>query len=122
MKTTKIILNIIIWAARIWGGLVIAFVGSIIIGHLFSPVNEFGTLSDLNELVVFICFPIATLLGLLLAYKWEFVGGAISTIAMIILAFISFDIPSEIQFILGIYTPGILYLFYSAIKKGFKTQ
>jgi len=112
MKPVKKIHKILLWIARIWGGIVILFVGSLLGAHILQLDETSKPLSDPIEILVFLCFPILTLLGLLIAYKLEGLGGLISIFALTILGYLRFDLLDDWPFILGIYTPGIIYAVY----------
>lgn len=102
----------ILWLARIWGSLILGFVLFFLIAHLFNNEEAGGTgFKDSRDIVAFFCFPVLTCLGLALAYKWPGLGGLISLAALVIgIAIKGFAI--ELNFILLIYTPALLYLTY----------
>lgn len=111
MKKQSYITRTSLWLARIWGTLVLGFVLFFLIAHLFNPEETSGNvLSDPKELVTFICFPILTITGLAIAYKWEGTGGLISCIALLFAMVLNKTL--DLKFLLLIFPPGLLYLIY----------
>ncbi|MBT8319344.1 MAG: hypothetical protein KJP01_04365 [Gramella sp.] len=112
MKEQQKIARTILWLARIWGSLIVGIVLFFLIVHLFNDDEAAGTgFKDARDVVAFICFPILTCLGLVLAFKWPGLGGLIAIVALITgIATQGFVI--ELNFILLIYSPAILYLIY----------
>lgn len=96
--------------ARIWGTLIIAFIMVFLIAHILENKPIGKGLSNAKELVSFICFPLLTIIGLALAYRWEGRGGLITSLALTSAILVNnlFDL----KFILLIFPPGILYLTY----------
>ncbi|MCM8571124.1 hypothetical protein NE848_17140 [Gramella jeungdoensis] len=100
----------ILWIARGWGGIILAFVLFFLIAHIFGN-EEGGTgFSDTRDIITFILFPVSTIIGLAIAYKWEGLGGLISSLAILIAMFINEVI--DFKFLLTIFPPGFLYLVY----------
>jgi hypothetical protein len=115
MTDRKKIRNIIRWIARIWGTLslvfMLFFVGAHILGSITGEDEPMGKFQSVEEIISFLCFPISTIVGLALAWKWEGIGGLI-TIAGIVIFHI---IRSELLFNLaidGLAAPGLIYLIY----------
>ncbi|HKJ48786.1 MAG TPA: hypothetical protein VJ973_06835, partial [Christiangramia sp.] len=76
MKNQTYITKTVLWIARIWGGLILAFILFFVIAHLFSEEEaSSNAFKDPKEVISFICFPILTCIGLALAYKWPGLGG-----------------------------------------------
>lgn len=69
-------------AARIWSIAALAFLAFMLLGHLFGPEGV-GTFNGIQEILQFLLFPIGMGAGLIIAWKWEGLGGLI-TIASII--------------------------------------
>lgn len=112
MKNQTHINKTVLWSARIWGSLILAFILFFVIAYIFGEeAARTDTFKDPIELISFICFPVITCIGLVLAYKWPGLGGLISILALFTgIAIQGFAI--ELNFILLIYTPAILYLTY----------
>ncbi len=105
--------NIIRWIARIWGTLVLLFVIFFLLMDIFGTGYDeaSGALSP-RDGITFIFFPLSTIVGLALAWKWEGLGGLITIVGVIGLLIVRPDLLSSISMIAGIAIPGILYLVY----------
>ena len=110
MGDQKYMRKSILWMARIWGTLIIAIVLIFLIAHIFEKEPWGERFSNPRELITFICFPVLTIIGLALAYKWEGRGGLISSLALITAMILNNLL--ELKFILLILPPGFLYLSY----------
>lgn len=110
----KYINRSILWIARAWSSVIIAFVLFFLVAHIFGDDEGGSGLSNARDVISFICFPVGTIIGLALAYKWEGLGGLIATIALITGMIIRYSPGSslELNFILLIFPPGLLYLVY----------
>jgi len=103
----------ILWAARIWGTLILAFVLFFLIASLF---GEWGDgLRDPRELLVFLTFPCSTVIGLSIALWREGLGGLITTAGMVVAFIVRPDLIGQLFFSIGVLGPGILYLIYSML-------
>jgi hypothetical protein len=92
---------------KIWSFLSVAFISFFIVAHLFD--NEFGTFNSTNEFIQFLFFPIGTTLGMIISWKWEGIGGFITTMSIIL--FHILDINYTLNFYIdGLSFPGILFL------------
>ena len=82
MENNKRISSISLWVARIWGSISLLFlvfmVGAHIIGALTGSQDGEG-FSSTSEMVSFFFFPISIMIGLGIAWKWEGIGGLITT-------------------------------------------
>lgn len=110
MGNKKYIRKSILWMARIWGTLIIAFIMVFLIAHILENKPLGKGFSNAKDLVSFICFPVLTILGLALAYRWEGRGGLITSLALT--SAILLNNLLDLKFILLIFPPGILYLTY----------
>lgn len=105
-----------LWIARIWGTLILVFVLYMLIAHLFDSGKPIHTgLNSPKELLTFLCFPVLTLLGLAMAYKWEALGGLISSLALIFAMILNQVL--DLKFFLLIFPPGFIYLIYWHFSK-----
>jgi hypothetical protein len=128
------IATIIRWIARIWGGLILAFVLFFLLAHVIGSITgdgeQGGGFANIQEVIAFICFPIGTIIGLALAYKWEGLGGLIASLGLIIMLVILtvfMPIPENASFsdffkrfsffIFFIFPPGLLYLIFWYLSK-----
>ena len=66
------------WFARMWGLVVILFVGWFLFMHLFSDDPGSLQLDGAFEVFRFTCFPLSLLAGLMLAWKFELFGGLLA--------------------------------------------
>ena len=129
----------VLWAARIWGGLILAFVLIFLVAEIIGAISGKSNgrgFSSAQEVFAFICFPIGTIVGLTLAYKWEGLGGLIASLGLIfMLVILTFFMPRPEHvsltdfikhfsiFIFFIFPPGLLYLTYwILVKKSHKTS
>lgn len=123
----KNLTKIILWIARIWGGLILAFILFMVLAHIIGSITgeepKGEGFRNIWEVIAFSCFFIIVL-GLALAYKWEGLGGLISCLGLVIM-FTALQISTpEINmslsdfvkqasiFIFFIFPPGLLYLIY----------
>ena len=104
----KILLIIILrWIARIWSISSIAFISFMVIGHIVG--EESGTFNSLHEVVQFLFFPSGVYIGMIIAWKWEGLGGIITIISIV--AFHMLRHSYSLDFwIDGLSTPGLLFL------------
>lgn len=123
MKNNKRITAIIRLIARIWGSLFLVFllfmVGSHLIGALFYPEGDSskGFQSVSETLLFFFCFPVGTMVGLALAWKWEGLGGLITVSGIIGLFIMRPDLISD-PYMVGMGICGLLFLLYWALTRG----
>lgn len=109
-------LRSIYWIARLLGTLALAFLLFMVIAHLFgSEEMNLGISSD-TDLISLLFFPISTIIGLALAYKWEGIGGIITVTGMIGLHVLRPDLASDL--IISMFAiPGLLYIIYAVWSK-----
>ena len=69
-------IRILRWAARIWSIVSIVFILLIAIGELIPP--HAPPPSTLRDIVGMILFPFLTCVGMILAWRWEGLGGGIT--------------------------------------------
>ena len=99
------ILTGILWCARIFGTIAIA----ILVYGMIGEVHDFNSNA---EIFTFICFPVTVIVGLLIAYKWNALGGFISIAGMIGLHVMRTDLISSLE-INAFAIPGLLYIIYA---------
>lgn len=105
----------LLWVARGWGSIILAFVLFFLLAHIFGNAESGTGLSDTKEVITFICFPISTILGLAIAYKWEGLGGLISSLAIVFAMLLNETI--DLKFMLTIFPPGFFYLVYWYLER-----
>ena len=69
-------IRVLRWVARIWSIVSIGFILLIAIGELISP--HAPPPSTLRDIVGMFLFPFLTCVGMILAWRWEGVGGGIT--------------------------------------------
>lgn len=129
----------ILWIARIWGGLILAFVLFFLIAHILEAFNgetqNGGGFANIQEVIAFIGFPICTIIGLAIAYKREGLGGLIASLGLVLMLIVlTYFMPRPENtnildfikkfsiFIFYIFPPGLLYLIYWFLnRKSLKT-
>lgn len=102
-------LNIIRWLARILGAIAVFIL-------IFGMIGDVNSFKSTSEIFTFICFPVAVIAGLLIAFKWEGLGGFISIAGMIGLHVMRTDLVSSFE-INAFAIPGLLYIIYSVWSK-----
>ena len=83
-KNKTLLIAILRWVARIWSMACIAFVSFFVVAHIIGP-DGFGTFNSSSEMVQSLFFPLGVCLGMMIAWKWEGLGGFITTASIIAL-------------------------------------
>jgi len=109
--------KIIRWIARIWGTIILAFVLFFVFGHIFGDEGLGLDKVDFHEKITFLFFPTSTIVGLLIAYKNELIGGLITILGMIGLFFMMPVLITNLYIMIGIVPPATLYLVYWFLSK-----
>ena len=108
-------LTFILWIARLLGSVVIVFLLFMTIGELLSTDSKTVMIKS-SDIPTFILFPISTIIGLLIAFKWKGLGGLITVGGMICLHIVRPDLASS--FLISAFAiPGLLYIIYSVWSK-----
>lgn len=110
MNTTDRIARMLLWTARITGTLLLAFLLFMLIGHLTGNANGPNgmTFSSNSDVLGFVLFPVGSIIGLALAYKWKFLGGTIAVASMLALFVLR---PDLLQFsFIALALPALLYM------------
>ena len=106
--------------ARIWGSVVLAFLGFLLFAHAFELTGEpIGEFKSKKEIMEFVFFPISTIIGLVVSWKYEGIGGAITVLGMILLFTLRPDLMTNTMFY-GLTAPGILHIAYWFYAKDYK--
>ena len=103
---------IIRWIARIWGGLIIIFVLFFFLADVLGGEQMVGETLSIKDKITFLFFPLSTVVGLALAWKWEGLGGLITVLAMIGLLIVRPDLLSSLYLIALVMVPGFLFITY----------
>lgn len=104
------------WGARISGSLILAFVLFFLLAHLFGEDESGNGFGNTSEIISFIFFPISTVLGLSLAFKWEGLGGIITLSGMIGLFIVRPDLLGSFYIMIPV-IPGALYTIYWLLSR-----
>lgn len=108
--------SILRWIARVWSVVSVGFVLCILVGELVYP--HAAPPSSVREMVGLLLFPLGVCVGLVLAWRWEAVGGAIALGSLALFYLVLFL--SDGRFPRGPYfalvaAPGLLFLVAWAI-------
>ncbi len=115
MNTTT--LALLRWTARITGTLLLLFLIYMFVGHLVGDANGPNGMEfrSSGEFFTFLLFPVCSIIGLALAYKYELLGGGLSVISLIVLVALRPDL-MQMPFV-SLITPGALYVLYALTLK-----
>jgi len=116
-KNRKVV--IIRWIARIWSIASIAFLLFMVIGHLFG--SEQSNPPTFGEMVGLFFFPLGVFIGLIIAWKWEGLGGMIaigSIICFHVTMLITGGSLDINPFIDGVAASGLLFLVCWLLSRG----
>jgi hypothetical protein len=111
-------LAIIRWTGRITASLVIAFVLFFLFSELIGTEKTDYQSLPINDKIAFVFFPLSTLIGLSVAWKWEGLGGLITILGLIGLLIIRPDLLSNFFLVGLIAVPGLLFIFYWYLARG----
>ena len=111
MKDQNKTATVIRWTARILGSLFLAFVLFFLIAYTFGSDESGEGFRSTGEFITFLFFPISTVIGLGLAWKWEGLGGFITVSGMVGLFSMRPDLLAS-PYMLVPAIPGILYGIY----------
>jgi hypothetical protein len=103
--------------ARLSGGLVLAFLLFMVIAHLVPGAEGPDGLSfrSTSEGLQFMLFPICTMLGLALAFRWELFGALVVMVSMALLCMLRPDLLRTAFLLWG--SPAVLYLAHWATTR-----
>ena len=79
------------WTARVLSGLIALFFGFFLIAHLFGNQGRPSRPLMWNDYAILITIVIS-IVGLLLAWKWEFAGAAITLVAIALCAAVNWNV------------------------------
>lgn len=122
MKNKKRIATIVRLVARMWGSIFLVFllfmVGAHVNGALFGPEEASGPgFKSVSEMLqFFFFFPVGTMVGLALAWKWEGLGGLITAGGFIVSFILRPDLIIN-PYMLGMGVCGLLFLAYWALTR-----
>jgi uncharacterized membrane protein (GlpM family) len=93
------------WSARILSGLIVLFFGFFLVAHLIGDQGRPTRAVAWGDYVILATL-VASLVGLLLAWKWEFAGAAVTLVAILVCAIVNWRI---------LVSPGALILISSLL-------
>lgn len=113
MDTTRLLA----WMARILGTALLAFLVFMLIGTLTGDSSEADGLHfrDTRDLIGFLLFPVCTIIGLALAYRWPLLGGAIAVGSTVVLVILRPDL-IQLTFLVMV-MPGLLYVVHGLLER-----
>src|SRR5688500_932211 len=79
------------WSARILSGLIVLFFGFFLVAHLIGDQGQASRPLGWSDYVILATL-VVSLVGLLLAWKWEFAGAAIALIAIMVCAVVNWRV------------------------------
>ena len=103
--------SVILWTARVIDSVLLVFVLIFLMAHIFGKDESGEGFSNSGEIIQFICFPVGLVAGLLIAWRWEGVGGLVSTLSMTTLFVMRSELVGNPYMIIMI-IPGLLFLLY----------
>ena len=114
----KINLSIIIqWSARIMTAAILVFI-FFMVGSQVVGANEAGIgFQSTKEIAMFICFPIATCLGLVIAFKHEGIGGLIATLSLLGIGIMDANLIATPSFFIVFGVSGLLNILYWLLNR-----
>jgi len=114
MKKKYWLATILLWTARIWSSISLAFLLFMIGAHLIASLTGKGEPLG-HPSISFLFFPVSTIIGLAVALKWNGLGGLITVGGIIVFHIFRPDLFFDLM-IDGLAFPGLLFLFYWLIK------
>ena len=120
MKNKTQIARMVLFIARFWGSISLAFLIFMVGAHLigaFSGLGENGGgFQSTSEVFSFIFFPVSIMIGLALALKWEGLGGLITIVGIIFFHVLRPDLIFD-PMIDGLAFPGFLFMIYWVLAR-----
>ncbi len=114
------IIKIIRWTARIWSILIILLHLVIFFGYIFYPETDGETWRTI-EIIAAIFYPVGVLIGMIIAWKKELLGGIISLVGYLIFTILILiprgAIVRMFPMVLIVNGPGILFFINGVLMK-----
>ncbi len=110
MENQMKIRNTIRWSARIIGTLILALVLFFLLADIFGSANSSVQKLSTKDGITFVFFPLSTIIGLALAWKWEAMGEFITILGLVGLLIMRPDLASNSLLMAIVACPGLLYL------------
>lgn len=116
MKSVHTIKMALKWTARITGSAIFAFLLFFLLAHAFGDAEQGEGFRNTAEFITFLFFPVGVVIGLLLALKWELLGGIITVVSLLALFIMRVDLVSNVLIMLPIF-PGLFYIIYGLMNR-----
>jgi len=85
------LVTLVRWSARALSGLIVLFYGFFLVAHLFGEQGQPSRALVSSDYIILATL-IASLVGLMLAWKWELIGAAVTLIAILICAAVNWKV------------------------------
>ena len=108
--------KIVLLLSRILGGCLFTFVAIFLVSEIVNQSESGAGFRSIYELLTFLMFPVSTLTGIAIAWKFEGTGGFIIISGIIVLIILRPDLVLSAPVLLS-GTTGILFLTYWWIMK-----
>ena len=108
-------LRVLLWSARITGGLFVAILAFVIVVNFVRPTGE--AMPTGNEWLGLAMFPFGVFVAYALAFRWELAGGVLAILCLFgWWAYVSF-MPSILPIAAIVAIPGILYVVHDLLSR-----
>ena len=91
MSSIVPVILLVRWVARVFSGVIVLFFGFFLVAHLIAEQGQASRPLVWADYVMLATL-VTSLVGLLLAWKWEFAGAALALIAILICAVVNWRI------------------------------
>jgi hypothetical protein len=108
----------LLWSARMMAGAVLLFALYVVGGNVVGGGEESNGFQSTQEVLMFICFPVTTCIGLFIAFRWEGFGGLVATWSLFGLGILDPDVflgSTPLFIIFSI--PGFLFMLYWVVER-----
>src|SRR5687767_1433613 len=85
------LVTLVRWSARALSGLIVLFYGFFLVAHLVGEQRRPPRPFVLNDYIMLATL-VASLVGLMLAWKWQLIGAAVTLIAILICAAVNWKV------------------------------
>ena len=106
----------LLWTARILGLIILLFFLYFLIVYVLGIGHEAMSISTTTEVLTFVGFPICTVIGLALAWRYEGIGGALTVLGNLVLLILRPELFSRIYLVVPL-IPGILFIWIGVLKR-----
>lgn len=108
-------LRVLLWSARITGGLFVAILAFVIVVNLIGPAGEASPKG--TEWLGLAMFPFGVFVAYALAFRWGLAGGVLAIACLLgWLAYVSFT-PNILPIAAIVAVPGVLYVVHGLLSR-----